>query len=312
MDSAWAFLQEMVHLYMIALIGFMVRKKGVLNQNTNHVLTQLILYVTLPALILFSLDIPFSFSLIKEFLLLLSMSAYILLMSIFLARWMRNRSKLSDRQKSVYEGLIIFGNQGYIGFAIIFAVFGEQGIVYLTMFNMIYFILIWTYGIYLFTKDKAQIDWGKIFLNPGVLSTLTGMLVLFLPISWPGMMANTFESVGKMTVPLSMILIGSLIANITYKDLASMMKNIYIWQAAMAKLLIIPLLLIFFTTFSVPFSLLMIAVLTSGMPSAPTISLYAQKFGADTHFASLGVMVSSLLCILTIPFLYVVLHLIYA
>lgn len=299
MDSAWAFLQEMVHLYMIALIGFMVRKKGVLNQNTNHVLTQLILYVTLPALILFSLDIPFSFSLIKEFLLLLSMSAYILLMSIFLARWMRNRSKLSDRQKSVYEGLIIFGNQGYIGFAIIFAVFGEQGIVYLTMFNMIYFILIWTYGIYLFTKDKAQIDWGKIFLNPGVLSTLTGMLVLFLPISWPGMMANTFESVGKMTVPLSMILIGSLIANITYKDLASMMKNIYIWQAAMAKLLIIPLLLIFFTTFSVPFSLLMIAVLTSGMPSAPTISLYAQKFGADTHFASLGVMVSSLLCILT-------------
>src|SRR5699024_6886314 len=182
MDSAWAFLQEMVHLYMIALIGFMVRKKGVLNQNTNHVLTQLILYVTLPALILFSLDIPFSFSLIKEFLLLLSMSAYILLMSIFLDRWMRNHSKLTDRQTSVYEGLIIFGNQGYIGFAIIFAVFGEQGIVYLTMFNMIYFILIWTYGIYLFTKDKAQIDWGKIFLNPGVLSTLTGMLVLFLPI----------------------------------------------------------------------------------------------------------------------------------
>ncbi|WP_010529511.1 AEC family transporter [Lentibacillus jeotgali] len=311
MDSAWAFLQEMVHLYMIALIGFMVRKKGILNQNTDYVLTQLILYITLPALIIFSLDIPFSFSLVKEFLLLLGMSAYILLLSIFLAGWMRRRSKLLDRQRSVYEGLIIFGNQGYIGFAVIFAVFGEQGIVYLTMFNLIYFILIWTYGIYLFTKDKSQIEWTKIFLNPGVLSTLTGMVVLFLPISWPGLFTDTFESVGKMTVPLSMILIGSLIANISYKDFAFLLKNVYVWKAIMLKLLIIPLLLIPFAAFSVPFSLLMIAVLTAGMPSAPTMSLYAQKFGADTHFASLGVMISSLLGVLTIPLLYIVLHLIH-
>ncbi|SFB36245.1 hypothetical protein SAMN04488072_11934 [Lentibacillus halodurans] len=311
MDSASAFLQEMVHLYITALIGFMLRKKGILNQSTDHELTQLILYVTLPALILFSLDIPFSFFLIKEFLLLLGMSAYILLLSIFLAGWMRRRSNLPDRQKSVYEGLIIFGNQGYIGFAVIFAVFGEQGIVYLTMFNLIYFILIWTYGIYLFTNDKSQIEWRKIFLNPGVLSTLTGMLVLFLPISWPGLLVSTFENVGKMTVPLSMILIGSLIANITCKDFAFLMKNIYIWKAVMFKLLIIPLLLIPFAAFSIPSSLLMIAVLTAGMPSAPTMSLYAQKFGADTHFASLGVMISSLSGILTIPLLYVVLHLIF-
>ncbi|TFJ91944.1 AEC family transporter [Lentibacillus salicampi] len=311
MDSAWAFLQEMVHLYIIALIGFIVRKMGVLNQDTDYVLTQLILYVTLPALILFSLDIPFSFSLMKEFLLLLGMSAYILLLSIFLAGWMRRRSILVDRQKSVYEGLIIFGNQGYIGFAVIFAVFGEQGIVYLTMFNLIYFILIWTYGIYLFTKDKAQIAWRNIILNPGVVSTLTGILVLFLPISWPGLLTNTFESVGKMTVPLSMILIGSLIANITYQDFGSLMKNTYIWKAVILKLLIIPLLLLPFGAFSIPFSLLMIAVLTAGMPSAPTMSLYAQKFGGDTHFASLGVMISSLLGVLTIPLLYIVLHLIH-
>ncbi|ALX49767.1 AEC family transporter [Lentibacillus amyloliquefaciens] len=311
MDSAWAFLQEMIHLYVIALIGFMVRKKGVLNQNTDHVLTQLILYVTLPALILFSLDISFSFSLIKEFLLLLCMSAYILLLSIFLAGWLRRRSKLSDRQKSVYEGLIIFGNQGYIGFAVIFAVFGEQGIVYLTMFNVIYFIFIWTYGIYLFTKDKSQIDWRKLFLNPGVFSTLIGMLVLFLPTSWPGLLTDTFESVGKMTVPLSMILIGSLIANMSYKEFAFLLKNVYIWKAIMFKLFIIPLLLIPFAAFSVPFSLLMIAILTAGMPSAPTMSIYAQKFGADTHFASLGVMLSSLLGLFTIPLLYVVVQLIH-
>ncbi|GAB4073807.1 AEC family transporter [Barrientosiimonas marina] len=311
MDSAWAFLQEMIQLYVIGIIGFTVRKTGILNQATDHVLTQLILYVTLPALILFSLAIPFSYALINEFLLLLGMSAYILLVAVCLARWMRRHSDLSARKGSVYEGLIIFGNQGYIGFAVIFAVFGEEGIVYLTLFNIIYFILIWTYGIYLFTKDKKQVNWRRLVRNPGILATLTGLLVLLLPVSWPGFIASTLESVGKTTVPLSMILIGSLIAGITYRDIAFMVKDKYLWLAGAAKLLIIPLLLLPFSLFSVPFSLLLVAVLTAGMPSAPTMSLYAQKFAADAHFASIGVMISSMFSIITIPLLYAVVHVIY-
>ncbi|WP_235792605.1 AEC family transporter [Virgibacillus salidurans] len=305
------FIQEMLQLYLIAMVGFAVRKTKILNEETNYVLTQLILYITLPALILFSLNITFSIDLLKDFLWLVLMSAYILLLSIFLAIWMRKRSQLSKDKKSVYEGLIIFGNQGYIGYAVIFSIFGEQGIVYLTMFNIVYFILIWTYGIYLFTRDTVAIEWKKIFLNPGVLSTTIGLIFFLLPISLPVMLANTLESVGKMTIPLSMILIGSLVANVTYKDIPFLLKNKYLWKSAIAKLLFIPLLLLPFAAFSIPFSLFAVAFLVAGMPSAPTMSLYAQKFGGDTLFASLGVLVSSLLCAFSIPLLYFILHLLY-
>ncbi|GAB3055318.1 AEC family transporter [Virgibacillus ainsalahensis] len=311
MGSIGSFLQEMLQLYLIAMVGFTVRKIGVLNEEANHVLTQLILYVTLPALILFSLNISFSYDLLRDFFWLVCMSVYILLLSIFLAIWMRKRSQLSQSKKSVYEGIIIFGNQGYIGYAVIFAIFGEQGIVYLTMFNIVYFILIWTYGIYLFTRDTVEIAWKKIFLNPGVLSTSIGLAILFLPISWPEILANSLESVGKMTIPLSMILIGSLIANVTYKDIPFLLKDRYVWKSAMAKLLFIPLFLLPFAHFSVPFTLFAVAFLVAGMPSAPTMSLYAQKYGADTLFASLGVLVSSLLCAFSIPLLYFILHLLY-
>ncbi|MBR3118854.1 MULTISPECIES: AEC family transporter [Oceanobacillus] len=309
MDSTLNFLQEMIQLYSIALLGFLVRKFGIFNENTNHVLTQLILYITLPALILYSLNMPFSYHLMKDFLWLIAMSSYALLLSIFLAIWMRNRSQLNENQKSVYEGLIIFGNQGYIGFAVIFAIFGEQGIVYLTMYNIVLFILIWTYGIYLFSRSKATINWSKVFLNPGTFSTFVGLIILFLPISMPSGIANTLESLGKMTVPLSMILIGSLIADVKYNDFPLLLKNKYIWKAALAKLLIVPLLLLPFAFLSVPLPLLTIAVLVAGMPSAPTISIYAQEYNGDTLFASIGVIVSSLLCVITIPFLYFILSL---
>ncbi|MDQ6597623.1 AEC family transporter [Bacillus salipaludis] len=78
MNSVEAFIQEMLVLYGMAILGFIVRKKGILNENANNVLTQLILNITLPALILFSLDISFSFTLLKEFLWLVSLSVYIL------------------------------------------------------------------------------------------------------------------------------------------------------------------------------------------------------------------------------------------
>lgn len=304
MDATGAFLQEMLGLYGIALLGFIIRKTGVLNESANDVLTQLILYITLPALILFSLDISFSVTLAKEFLWLVFLSAYILTVSIFLAIWMRKQALLPKKQKSVYEGLIIFGNQGFIGYAVSFILLGEQGVVYLTIFNVCYLILIWTYGIYLFNREIETVNWKFIFLNPGILSTLAGIIIFLLPISWPDIISKGLESIGKMTVPLSMMLIGCLLANVTYKDLFSLFKNPYLWKSAFTRLIFIPLLLLPFFTLSVPFPVLIIAVVISGMPSAPTISLYSQKYNADTYFASLGVFLTTLLCIFTIPLLY--------
>jgi malate permease and related proteins len=308
MYSSGLFLQEMFVMYGIALLGFIARKKGVLNDHANDVLTQLILNITLPALILFSLDISFSFTIVKEFFWLVSMSLYILLLSIFLAMWMSRCSKLPKKQKSVYEGLIIFGNQGFIGFAVGYILLGEQGIVYLTIFNLCYLFLIWTYGIFLFSKGTEMINWKKVFMNPGIISTFTGLFIFLLPISLPDMISKGLESVGKMTIPLSMMMVGILIANVKNNDLFLFMKNIYLWKMAMIRLLFIPLLLLPFAAFSIPYPLLVIAVLVSGMPSAPTISLYSQKYDADTSFASLGVLLTTLLCIFTIPFLYSVLH----
>ena len=311
MNSAWAFSQGMLTLYGIAFLGFIIKKTGILNENANDVLTQLILYVTLPALILGSLDISFSFTLVNELIWLTGMSAFILTISCFSAAWMRRHAKLSENQKSVYEGLIIFGNQGYIGYAVSYILLGDQGILYLTMFNLCYLILIWTYGIYLFTKNKTSINWRNIFLNPGVLSTLTGLILLFTPLSLPTVVSNGLESVGKMTIPLSMILIGCLIANVSSRDFFLSLKNQYLWKSAIAKLVIIPLFLLPFAALPIPFSLLVIAVVVSGMPSAPTMSLYSQKYGADTFFASMGVLLTTLLCVLTVPLLYFLCRLFY-
>ncbi|WP_068676094.1 AEC family transporter [Oceanobacillus sp. Castelsardo] len=311
MQSTSAFLQAMVPLYIMALIGFTSRKVNILTSHANQVITQMMLYITLPALILYSLHTDFSKDILIDFAWLLTMSIFILSISVFIALLLRRKAALPMKQKSVYESLIIFGNQGFIGFAISYILMGEQGIIYLTLFNICYLILIWTYGIYLFTKSEQSINWKALFLNPGILSTLVGLLMLFLPFNWPVSLLDTFESVGKMTIPLSMILIGSLLADIKLHELHQYSINVYIWIAAGFKLLILPLFLFIFLFFQVPYPLIIIAVLTSAMPSASTTSVYAQKFGGDASFASFGVLLTTLLCILTIPLLYWLLQWLY-
>ncbi|RDW20335.1 hypothetical protein CWR48_06525 [Oceanobacillus arenosus] len=54
MFSAGAFLQAMIPLYVMVAIGLGARKINILSDHANQVITQLMLYITLLALILFS------------------------------------------------------------------------------------------------------------------------------------------------------------------------------------------------------------------------------------------------------------------
>jgi predicted permease len=80
-------IEQMLTLYGMAFVGYLIRRKGILNEHANGVLTQLILYVTLPALILYSLDISFSIGLVKEMIWLIGLSAFILALSCLIAFW---------------------------------------------------------------------------------------------------------------------------------------------------------------------------------------------------------------------------------
>ncbi|MCF3943799.1 AEC family transporter [Oceanobacillus alkalisoli] len=304
------FFQEMIILYIIGLIGFLIKRKRIINEHSIDVVTQLILSLTLPCLILYSMDQPYQMGEARQLFWLIPISAFILILSAGLASVLRRVLDLPKDKQSVFEGLIIFGNQGFIGFALISNLFPDKGALYVTLFNLPYLILIWTYGIYLFVGKEQSIQWKKIFLNPGIFSTLIGLLIFMLPVHWPVVLSNVFKSVGSTTIPLSMLLIGALIANMNL-DHFSFLKDKTLWLVTGVKLLFIPLLLFPITIFTLPFPMLATAVLVSGMPAAPTIALYAQKFGGDRNYAAMGTLLTTLLSVVTIPILYILLYFLY-
>ena len=305
------FFQEMIILYFIGCIGFFAYKFKVFNQTVVEGINRMVLHLTLPFLIIYSLGQPYSLETVEKVYWLLPISIFVQFVAVGLAFLLRKSLSIPSDKKSVFEGLIIFGNQGFIGFAVLTSIYPEQGALYVSLFNLPYLILIWTYGIYLFVGTKEKVPWKTIFLNPGVVATLTGLVIFVLPIHLPPIVEAVFQSIGSTTIPLSMLLIGALIANINFAKVYMMWKDKNLWIITGMRLLFIPLVLFPLIFFPLPFPLIATVVLVSATPAAPTMALYAQKYGGDIDFAAVGSALTTMLSGLSIPFLYFLLYISY-
>ncbi len=146
-------------------------------------------------------------------------------------------------RKAVFENVILFGNQGFIGMVIILQLFGQEGILLASVFNLIYYVLMWTYAIYIMNPGMLP-DSKAVFIlkNPGFLATVFGFILFIFPVQIPAFIMEPIATIGQMTVPLSMIMIGMMISTITFSDVIAYMKDIFVYIAVISRLFIYPIL----------------------------------------------------------------------
>lgn len=303
------FFYQLLVLYLIAGVGYIAKRKKILPASADTIMTQIILFITLPCLIVYALDIPFSSQLLKEFIVLTVLGTLTLVCIILFAAWYVKFRKLPKHLVAVQQGVMIFGNQGFMGVALTLGLFQNEGLVYATVFNIPLFFLIWTYGIYLFIKNSNRVKFSSIFLNAGVIATCIGVFLFVTPLTLPHLLSDTLREIGHMTVPLSMLLVGSLIANIPFARIVNHLKTEITWVAIVTKLILMPLILAPFI-YLLPSMLLPIIVgmLVSAMPTASTISMYATRYGGDAEYASVVVALSTILAMLSLPLLYYIFY----
>ncbi|QQK79004.1 AEC family transporter [Salicibibacter cibi] len=298
---------QLFSLYVIAFIGFFCAKKQLFPPGSEKVLSNLLLYVALPCLIIHSLNIPFSYAQAFTAFTMLLLSAYYLIMAIFLSRFLNKKLNKAADRSGVFQNLLIFGNQGFIGMAIIFALFGADALFIATVFNLIYFLLIWSYAIMIMKpNDTARPPFTDFLKNPGFLATFTGLFLFIMPFQIPSFMASPIQMLGDMTIPLSMLVIGVSLSNITASQLHSLIREPLLYFTVILRNLVLPSIL-FIPLFFLPIfpkDLLVIALLLAAMPCAHTITIYSIKYGGDTNFSSTVVLLSTFMTIITIPALY--------
>jgi len=297
-------MNQIAVLFILIALGFLLRKRNLISNEFTKSASDLVIYVTLPSMIVASMDRDFSAALIKTgFSIFLCGSLMYVLLIVSAFTFSRLR-KIEDGDRQVYEFMMIFGNVAYLGYPVLKIMFGEMGVFYGSFLNIWFNILVWTLGIKLMHKDQRKIDFFRAFLNPGLIAIGLGMIVFVFPVDIPQALKTTLNILGEMTVPLCMLLIGAFMTEARFKDFLAN-KNLYLFS--LTKLVVMPLvMMLIMMPFKITSTVKVIPVVMSGMPAGVNTAIFARKFGRNYHLASQGVVLSTAISLLTIPILLLV------
>ena len=197
-------------------------------------------------------------------------------------------------------------------------VFQPEAIMYSAVVIAVFNILSWTLGVYIITKDKKNISIKKILLNPTIIAVILGFAV-FMIAKVPlisiaqdnsvldQIITKLMESVnliGNAVTPLSMFVIGMKLASVKFKQL---LLNKHAYISSLLKLVVMSLVVMLIVAF-LPISPIIKYTLffLMSMPSATSTTLFAVRFKGDAENGAVMVLLSSILCVATIPLMFLV------
>jgi malate permease and related proteins len=296
-------INQIMILFLMILIGYIIRKKGIINEEITKGLSILLIEIILPALIISSMSINIDRNLAKYFIIFFILNLIIYLSVIIIATFLPKILTVSRKKKTIINYLLVFGNVGYMGFPVINTIYPEKGLFFAVINNFIITILMWTYGIYIFIKDnntENKIHIKNLF-NNGIIAITIGFLIFFTGYQLPIIISGMLEGLGNMTFPLSMLIIGSSLTNVKFK---SILTDKYLYLYCSLKLLILPLIAFYIIkNLNLPPIIFTITIILLAMPAGANSVLFAEKYDGDYKFASEGVFMSTFFSLFTIPFL---------
>ena len=152
---------------------------------------------------------PELFTKMGLFLLIALAGETALMLLILLVLGREKRKEFALRMLSIAT---VMGNVGFFGMPVVRALFPDapEAAVYSSMFNAALNILAWTVGVFTLTGEKKHISLKAALVNPSMLAVFTGIILCLLRAkNWiPDILRTGFSSVGAMSTPLCMIILG--------------------------------------------------------------------------------------------------------
>jgi predicted permease len=280
-------------------IGIIAKRKNIIDENIEKSISTILVKIGMPAMVISSASIAYSSEILPNMIniFLITVISYIAIIAFgMISSYV---FKFEKNTASVFTSLIVFANVGFMGYPVARALFGEIGVFYTSIANLVFTTMVWTYGILLYnSKGKLNL---KSLLNIGTISSLLGIFLFLLQIAIPGPILSALDLTGRMTTPLSMLLIGALIAKVNVKELFSDWK---VYYTSFIKLLVIPLITaLILKQLNYNEMVISICTIMAAMPAAATNAIFAKEFDVNPTFASIGVFITTLLCIFTLPFI---------
>ena len=302
--SAFIVLQQMLVLFAMMAIGYILWKIHWLDEDSCKGISKLVVNVFNPLLLIASI-VGYDFKSGEIFLGQNMAFVLIYFVVLFVAGYMITfLLRIKKPQRNFYQMMTMFSNIGFIGIPLVRALLGREYVIYIAFYTLVYNVLIYTYGIYLAIKTNELPGEQMVFpvrkiLNPGVIGCVVAILIFVLDIPVAEPIVTFSNYMGDTCIPLSMILIGTSVAKMDGKKLFFNGK-MYVFLAI--KMLLLPIAAaIICKGLPVDAGVYKVFIIECSVPIGSMITLIAQEYGKKDDSAVIGVVLSTVLSVITIP-----------
>ncbi len=298
---------QIILMFALMLVGVGANKVKFIHEQTANDLTNVLLYIVSPCLIIESFEKPYSSSRVHALLLSAVGMTIVYWLQIIVSKLVFKKIKDKNLQRIVQYGSI-YSNAGFIGIPLVSSLFGPTGVFYAVVPLAFFNIFNWTHGVGLFTNEKNDTSLFEklrsVLFNPNIIAIFVGLIIFVFSIRLPGLLSQIIDDISSINTPVSMLVIGNSLANIALKNfkldrpiLASLFLRNLIYPIVTA----LVMQLLGLTGNPLPTAILMMACPVGGMVVLFTLQSHGKQ---EPALALMGT--STLLSLLTIPAVFLI------
>ena len=300
MQYSLILLSKLTSMMLMAAVGYVLVKLRIIKEEDDKLLSSLLVYALQPCLIFLSLQIELTPERGRGFIAAVIFAFACMVIAILTA----NLLKRPFRFDAVDIATMCFANVGNLMLPVVALSLGDEMTFYCSGFQLPFNLIMWTYGFILMSNSR-QVPVRKILCNPNLIALFIGLFFLVTGLHMPSVIDSAMQGLKNMVAGSSMLLVGIVIAG---KDLKSVFTNRRAYFISFFRLIAIPLLtilLLYATGFLArhpQYTMVLMAVmLSAAAPGANSVVQLAVLNGRDAERAGAYNVLSTILCVLTVP-----------
>ena len=296
--SIYDVFQEMMVILFGMAVGYLAHRLGYLGGETDQKISKIILNITMPCLIVASVATGDELPGAAEILSVLKVAVVFYGMELLLSAVVPRLLGGTDKQKGVWRYTMVFPNMAFIGYPVAVALFGPEALFYAVILVLPFNLLAYSLGP-LMLAGRAKFRWQQL-TSPCIIASVIALVVALGHIRLPAIVGECAGFVGNLTTPLSLLVVGSLLAGLT---VGKVFASPRLWALTVVRLLALPALLwLLLGWMNVePPMVAGIAVILMAMPTAVNGSMLSMEYGGDTECMAQITFLTTLVSIITIP-----------
>ena len=292
-------LEVMVILFIIVILGYVACKLGYMGDKFDKKLSSMVVDITCPLLVLSSVmgdELPDRTLILP--LLGVGFLTYILL--LVFGFWVPRLITRNHDDQGMIGFALMFANVGFIGYPIVSSIFGPKAIFYAALLNTPNTFFIFTAGVMLVKGEYSLKSLNpKLLFSPAMIAAFIAAILVACGVHTPNIIARPITIVGNITVPATLMIIGSSMARLPLREIVGSPK---VYVTSFLRLIVVPLSVYYlFKVCGVSNIVNNINTVVIAMPVASFGTMFCMKYGRNPSLITEITFITTVGSILTIP-----------